>query len=307
MSKDLQYAYYPGCSLTASAVEYDASTRAMLAALGADVAEIPDWTCCGASAGQAVSELLAFALPARNLALAERELAGRDVLAPCSACYLNLLAASEEARADRALHTRVEEALSVDNLEWGNFAPVRHILEVLIQDVGADRVRELTAHSLAGFSVAPYYGCQILRPYAKFDDPELPVTMEPLIRATGAEVHAWDKGAACCGASLSTTHRAAALPRIREILDAARGADAVLTVCPMCQMNLEAFQRESGARAVPILYLPQFLGLAMGLPGEALMLDKNLSSLGGFLKKFKAGPPPAAPAETEEATVGEAG
>lgn len=308
MTRELKYAYYPGCSLTASAVEFDASTRALLARLGADVADIPDWTCCGASAGQAVSELLAFALPARNLALAERDLAGRDVLAPCSACYLNLLAAREEAREDRALHARVEEALSTEGLAWENFAEVRHILDVLAFDVGPETLAGLVSHSMAGFSVAPYYGCQILRPYAKFDNPELPTTMEPIIRATGADVHAWGMGAACCGASLATTHKKAALPRIRDILDAAEGADAILTVCPMCQMNLEAFQKEAGlGRSVPILYLPQFLGLALGLGRRELMLDKNLSDLGGFLRKYKAGPPKAAEAEKEEATVGEAG
>ena len=302
------YAYYPGCSLTASAVEFDASTRAVLAALGAVVEEIPDWTCCGASAGHAVSELLSYALPARNLALAERDLAGRDVLAPCSACYLNLLAASEEARADRALHARVEEALSAENLAWENFAEVRHILDVLAFDIGPDNVAAKVSHSLEGISVAPYYGCQVLRPYAKFDNPELPTTMEPLITATGASVHPWTMGAACCGASLGTTHRAAALPRIRDILDAADGADAILTVCPMCQLNLEAFQKESGmARSVPILYLPQFLGLAMGIGKRTLMLHKNLSPLGAFMKKFDAGPPPAAQAETKEAAAGEAG
>lgn len=302
------YAYYPGCSLTASAVEFDASTRALLAALEVDVEEIPDWTCCGASAGQAVSELLAFALPARNLALAERDLAGRDVLAPCSACYLNLLAAHEEAKADRALHARVEEALSTENLAWENFAEVRHILDVLAFDIGPEAIADKVVHSLEGLTVAPYYGCQVLRPYAKFDNPELPVTMEPLIAATGAAVHAWDMGAACCGASLGTTHRAAALPRIHDILAAASGADAVLTVCPMCQLNLEAFQKESGiADSVPILYLPQFLGLAMGIPKRTLMLHKNLSPLRGFMTKYDAGPPEEARPETEEAAAGKAG
>jgi len=296
-----QYAYYPGCSLTGTAVEYDASTRALLAKLGADVAEIPDWTCCGASAGQAVSELLAYAVSARNLALAERELAGRDVLAPCAACYLNLLAAREEAKKDRKLHARIEEALTVENLPWENFAEVRHLLDVLAFDAGPEAVTELVEHPLTGFSIAPYYGCQTLRPYAQFDDPENPVTMEGLIRATGAEVHSWTKGARCCGASLATTHREAALPRIRELLEAAQGADAIVTVCPMCQMNLESFQKQAGmAEAMTILYLPQLLGLAMGISRNELMLDKNLSVTGGFMKKFSAGPPPAAPEPEQE-------
>lgn len=302
MKTKTQYAYYPGCSLTGTAVEYDASSRALLAHLGADVADIPDWTCCGASAGQAVSELLAYTVSARNLALAERDLAGRDVLAPCAACYLNLLAAREEAKKDRALHARIEEALSVENLAWENFAEVRHILDVLANDAGPEAISEAVTHSLEGFSIAPYYGCQPLRPYAQFDDPEAPVTMEPVIEATGAQVHEWTKGARCCGASLATTHREAALPRIREILRAAAGADAIATVCPMCQMNLESFQKEAGiSDPVTIIYLPQLLGLAMGLSQKELMLDKNLAVTGRFMDKFSAGPP--APPEPEQEGV----
>ncbi|BBD09218.1 CoB--CoM heterodisulfide reductase iron-sulfur subunit B family protein [Desulfovibrio ferrophilus] len=307
MKKQIKYAYYPGCSLTGTAVEFDVSTRALLARLGADVQDIPDWTCCGASAGQAVDELLAFALPARNLALAERDLAGRDVLAPCSACYLNLLAAREEARADRSLYSRIEEVLSAENLPWDNFAEVRHLLDVLAFDAGPESIAGQVSHSLEGFSIAPYYGCQTLRPYAQFDDPERPVTMEPLLEATGATVHVWSKGARCCGASLATTHRAAALPRIQEILQAADGADAIVTVCPMCQMNLESFQKQAGiSDPVTILYLPQLLGLAMGLSQKELNIDKNLSVTGGFIQKFTAGPPPPAP-EEEGIATGEAG
>ncbi|MBU1002608.1 MAG: CoB--CoM heterodisulfide reductase iron-sulfur subunit B family protein [Proteobacteria bacterium] len=303
----MKYAYYPGCSLTGTAVEFDASTRALLARLGADLVDIPDWTCCGASAGQAVSELLAFALPARNLALAERDLAGRDVLAPCSACYLNLLAAREEARADRALSARVEEVLLAEGLTWENFTEVRHLLDVLAFDVGPDAIAGQISHSLEGFSLAPYYGCQTLRPYAQFDDPERPVSMEAILTATGAHIHTWDKGARCCGASLATTHRAAALPRIQEVLDAATGADAIVTVCPMCQMNLESFQKQAGIREpMTILYLPQLLGLAMGLSRHELMLDKNLALTRGFMDKFTAGPPPPPVPEEEGVAIGEA-
>lgn len=306
-ARQLQYAYYPGCSLTGTAVEFDVSTRALLARLGADLAEIPDWTCCGASAGLAVNELMAFALPARNLALAERDLAGRDVLAPCSACYLNLLAAREEARADRALHARVEEVLSAENLPWENFAEVRHLLDVLAFDVGPDAIAGEVLHSLEGFAIAPYYGCQTLRPYAQFDNPERPVSMEAILAATGATIHVWDKGARCCGASLATTHRAAALPRIHEILDAAQGADAIVTVCPMCQMNLESFQKQAGIHEpMTILYLPQLLGLALGLSRQELKIDKNLSVTGEFMRKFMAGPPPPPEPEEEGVVVGEA-
>lgn len=292
----MRYAYYPGCSLTGTAAEYDVATRLVLTRLGADLAEIPGWTCCGASAAPAVSGLLAAALPARNLALAERELAGCDVLAPCSACYLNLLAAREEARCDHALHERVEEALSAEDLPWENFAEVRHLLDVLANDVGPERIAAVCTAPLEGLAVAPYYGCQTLRPYAAFDDPERPTSMDAVVAATGARVHEWDMGTRCCGASLATTHREAALPRIAAILDAASGADAVATVCPMCQMNLEAYQKTSGAKhPVSILYLPQLIGLAMGMSEAEMMLGKNLAVTAGFMKRLRAGSPAPEP------------
>lgn len=292
----MKYAYYPGCSLTGTAVEYDASTRLVLEALGAEVVEIPGWTCCGASAAPAIGSLLAAALPARNLALAERELAGCDVLAPCSACYLNLLTAREDSRRNRVLHARVEEALSSEHLPWENIAEVRHLLDVLANDIGPERIARSVTHSLEGMTFAPYYGCQTLRPHAQFDDPERPTSMRAVLEATGATVLEWDKGARCCGASLSTTHREAALPRIAEILSAAAGADAVVTVCPMCQMNLEAFQGAAGiSRPMNVLYLPQLLGLAMGLSDRQMMLGKNLAVSAGFsarLREAKAAPEP---------------
>jgi len=292
----MKYAYYPGCSLTGTAAEYDVSTRLVLERLGAEIAEIPGWTCCGASAAPAVDALLAVALPARNLALAERDLAGRDVLAPCSACYLNLRAAREEARGDRTLHARVEQALAAENLPWDNFTEVRHLLDVLANDIGPERIKSQISASLEGLTVAPYYGCQTLRPYAGFDDPERPVSMDALLQATGAEILPWDMGARCCGASLSTTHRAAALPRIADILNAASGADAVVTVCPMCQMNLEAFQKDAGlTEPMTLLYLPQLLGLAMGFSEDQMMLGKNLAVSATFMKRLRAGPPAPQP------------
>lgn len=271
----MKYHYYPGCSLEGTARDYDRSTRAVLAALGLELLEIPDWTCCGASAAGAAGALLAKALPARNLALAERREADRDVLAPCSACYLNLRHAAQALRARPREAAAIRAVLAVEELRPEGRTRVRHLLDVLAFDVGAERLAAHVIRPLRGMRIAPYYGCQCLRPYADFDDPERPTSMEPLIRALGAEVFRWRSGGACCGASLASTEREAGLSRIAAILDDARGADAVATVCPMCQMNLEAFQGPAGRRlgrglACTVLYLPQLIGLALGLPQEAL-------------------------------------
>lgn len=278
----MKYAYYPGCSLTGSAREYDAATRAVMAELGAELAEIPDWTCCGASAVEAVSRLLTYALPARNLALSERELPGQDILVPCSACYLNHLRVVRDVGADKRLRSDVVHVMAAEGLAFEGTARVRHLLDVLATDIGKQRVAERVVHPLAGISVAPYYGCQALRPYTVFDDPERPCSMDALIEALGATVFPWDKGAACCGASLMATKKDVALHSVSAILGAAQEADVVVTVCPMCQMNLEAHQNQAlslhgGDHMVSILYLPQLMGLAFGLSEEDVLLGKNIA------------------------------
>jgi heterodisulfide reductase subunit B len=296
----MKYHYYPGCSLEGTAREYDRSTRALLAALGVQLADIEGWTCCGASAAEATSGLLSVALPARNLALAERQGPSMDVLVPCSACYLNLKSAGEKMRMDARLAMQVNAVLGDEQLMLRGRLRVRHLLDVLATDAGPTAILARVVRPLAGLRIAPYYGCQCLRPYAGFDDPEMPTSMEPLIRASGAEVFPWKMGGRCCGASHMSTQREVGTALVAGILKAAHGADAVVTVCPMCQMNLEAFQGPAGRAAdqdlrVSVLYLPQLIGWALGLGGEALGLDLNLAFHADLRRKLAAadaaGPP----------------
>jgi heterodisulfide reductase subunit B len=283
----MRYHYYPGCSLEGTAREYDRSTRAVLAALGAELAEIDGWTCCGASAAEATDALLALILPARNLALAEQTADVRDVLVPCSACYLNLRTVGERTRTEPGLLSRINAVLAAEKLQLRNRLRVRHLLDVLAADLGSAAIRPKVVHPLEGLRIAPYYGCQCLRPYAAFDDPEMPRSMEPLLRALGAGVFGWRMGGRCCGASHMNTQPAVGMELVAGILKAARGADAIATVCPMCQMNLDAFQRavsrvQQTDLRIPVLYLPQLIGLALGLPEDRLGLRDNFSVGGAF-------------------------
>ena len=278
----MKYFYYPGCSLEGTAREYNASTRAVMGAVGAELMELEDWTCCGASAGDTASGLLAMVLPARNLAMAERTGIVADLLVPCSACYLNLKKVEEQARGDDRLAAKINQVLGEEGRAYSGKIRVRHLLDVLVGDVGSDRITPLVQHPLSGLRVAPYYGCQCLRPYRVFDDPEQPRSMEPLIESLGAQVHPWSMGARCCGAGLMTTKNDVAMELVGQLLLAARGADCIVTVCPMCQMNLEAFQkRVSGTHgedlSISVLYLPQLMGFALGLPAEALQLNLTLA------------------------------
>jgi len=279
----MKYLYYPGCSLEGTAKEYDHSTRALFKVLGAQLIEIPGWTCCGASAAEAESELLSIVLPARNLALAESmDESATDILVPCSACYLNLKRAAEETRKDPGLLAKVNEVLATEGLVLKGRKQVRHLLDVLASDIGPQKISGHIHTGMDQFCVAPYYGCQCLRPYAVFDDPELPTSMEPLIRATGASLHDWHMAAKCCGASLMNIQPEIGREMVAAILAGAVGTDAIVTVCPMCQMNLEGYQNQVSRSAhqdlhQAIIYLPQFLGLALGLAPAELSLDLNLS------------------------------
>jgi len=288
----MKYIYYPGCSLEGTALEYNISTKAAMKALGAELVELEDWTCCGASAAEAVSYLLSMVLAARNLALGER-MGGGDFLVPCSACYLNLRRVEDHIHRGDNLLEKINDALSEEGLTYRGTAKVRHLLDVVVTDFDPEAVKAKVKRPLSGLKVAPYYGCQALRPYGTFDDPQQPRSMEPFIEALGAEVHPWSMGAKCCGAALMTTKKPVAVELTGAILKAARGADCIVTVCPMCQMNLEAFQstisRAQGEDlSVSVLYLPQLMGLAFGLPDTDLKLKLNLALSPSFMEKVAA-------------------
>ncbi|MBW2572491.1 MAG: CoB--CoM heterodisulfide reductase iron-sulfur subunit B family protein [Deltaproteobacteria bacterium] len=287
----MKYLYYPGCSLEGTALEYNASTQAFMQELEVDLLELEDWTCCGASAAEATSHLLSLALPAYILAMAEEMDGTKEILVPCSACYLNLKKVEEKSRKDPELLDKINTILKEKKLHFNGQARVRHLLDVVARDIGPEKIVTRVKNPFMDLSIAPYYGCQCLRPYTVFDDPEEPRSMEPVIEAVGAKIHPWNMGGKCCGASHMTTKPEVALELVAAILKAARGADAIVTVCPMCQMNFEAYQKKISRMwkedlSMTILYLPQFLGLALGLSEQDLRLDLNLSITKAFRDKL---------------------
>jgi heterodisulfide reductase subunit B len=214
----------------------------------------------------------------------------RDILVPCSACYLNLKKVEEKTRKEPQLLDTLNRILADDHLQLNVCVHVRHLLDVMTKDLGEDAIRRRVKKSFQNFRVAPYYGCQCLRPYAIFDDPEKPYAMEPLIEATGAQIQPWNLGSKCCGASHMNTDMDVSLELVTAILRGAKGADAIVTVCPMCQMNLEAYQQKISRRNkedlhITVLYLPQLIGLALGLSEQDLGLGLNLSITKSFQEK----------------------
>jgi heterodisulfide reductase subunit B len=275
----VRYSYFPGCSLKGMGRAYEESLLPVFRALGVELQEIPDWNCCGATAYMSSDELSAFALCARSLALAEKAGTG-DVVAPCSACYLNLLKAEHYIAEYEDTARKVQAGLRAIGLSYSGTVKVRHPLDVVVNDLGLEAVERRVKRPLKGLKVAPYYGCQIVRPYSTFDDAVNPTTMDRLLTSLGAELVPFGLKVRCCGGSLTGTLESVGVPLAHLLLHeaAARGADLVTTVCPLCHFNLDGYQNTVGdGMAVPVTYFCQLMGIAFGLPAKDIALDRAIT------------------------------
>jgi heterodisulfide reductase subunit B len=282
-----------------SALEYKRSTLAVLETLGAEVEEIPDWTCCGASAASVVSDLLGHVLPARNLALAEQIDEDLTVIAGCSACYTNFRRTQEAVSQDRALLEKINRALEVEDLTYRGKVHVRHLMDVLANDFSPQDVASHVQRPLTDVVVAPYYGCQTVRPFSPYDDDQAPTSMLPVLEALGATIHRHNREASCCGTSLLMTKQEVGVSMVAEILDGCEEADCLVTICPMCQLNVEGYQdkisKVLGRQVnVPVLFLPQLMALAFGLPDDVLMFERHMVSVKPVLSRLEQAAPVAA-------------
>lgn len=275
----MKYTYYPGCSVKATAKLYQESIDAVAPELGIELEELDDWNCCGATAYMSVKELMSFAISARNLALAEPF--HRDVVTPCSACYLVLNKTNHYFAEYPELRKKLGQALEAGGLSYSGNIRVRHLLDVFVNDVGVEKIRGLVSRRLEGLNVAPYYGCQIVRPEEGFDDPDVPTLMDGLIEATGATCVKYALKTKCCGASLMGTEEKQALGLCRSLLFEAQrnGAHCIVTVCPLCQMNLDVYQPKVNRLFgtdfdIPVIYFTQLVGLALGKSHKELGLGR---------------------------------
>ncbi len=286
--------YYPGCSLHGTAREFDESLRAVAAAINVPLTEIDDWSCCGASSAHTVTHRLAVALPARNLALAEAQ-GVEQVLAPCAACYSRLAKARRAIEEDEALRREMPEILG---RPFRNTVAVRNVLEFLTDALPLIQPR-IVRH-LDGLKLACYYGCLLVRPASvtAADDPEHPTAMEQIASACGAKPVSWHMALECCGGSLSVSRTGSVIRLGRAILEDARkaGAEALLVGCPMCHSNLDFRQRamaRDGRPPLPVLYVSELVGLAMGIEPERLGLERHFVSVAPLLAGRGASPAPA--------------
>jgi heterodisulfide reductase subunit B len=248
-------------------------------ALDSKLVELPDWNCCGATGAEVVSHLLSIALPARNLAKAQQ--IGDQIVTTCSSCYFNLFRVNSHLAADAELQQELDTVLGEVGLHYDGKLRVRHLLELMVTDIGEKTIGERVQRPLKGIRVAPYYGCLVVRPYAEFDGPDLPTSMDRLLTTLGANVVPYVMKTRCCGGVLMTTQKDIGLKLVGDILGPVRDVDCVVTVCPLCQLNLEAYQREVAGKLgepvhIPVLYFTQLIGLAFGLPEQDLKLKASL-------------------------------
>jgi len=267
--------YFPGCTLSTKAKNYDRSARAVARTVGLELEELPEWQCCGATFPLMLDDSMALIAPTRILYQAQQ--AGGRVTTLCSICF-NVL------RRSQALLERDEEML--DRINWfteqdyeGNVY-VAHFLELLRDDLGWEEgpapLAKHVKRPLTGLKAAPYYGCLLLRPYDEIglDDPENPRILHDLLRALGAEPVDFPYNVECCGSYLMVKDPEVPETLSQEIVTSAgeHGADVVVTACPLCQFNLDYPQRESaGTRTgsrIPVVYFTQLMAVALGLPEE---------------------------------------
>jgi heterodisulfide reductase subunit B len=279
------YLYFPGCSLRATGAAYEESLLELFRVLGLPVEELDDWNCCGATSYMAVDEGSAFLLSARNLSIAAGR-DGRDLMAPCSACYLVLRKTQDYVEHHAEIRERVEAGLRAAELKPFGAVKVRHPLEILYNDVGVAAIKSKVVRKWAGGKIACYYGCQAVRPYHEVDRPHDPMRMDELMNAAGAVTVDYPLKTKCCGGALMGTMHDVGV-RLNELLlgEAVRkGAECVVTMCPLCQLNLDAYQGEmrgAGTKfEIPILYFTQVLAWALGGDVRKLGLKRSISGAG---------------------------
>jgi heterodisulfide reductase subunit B len=293
---DTRYAFYPGCTLHSTGVEFGVSTELVCQTLGLEMVEIDDWSCCGASSAHSMDHTLFLALPARNLAKAQQS-GLADLAIPCAACYSRLAASDLALRQDGAFRAQMEQVLGF--VYTGQVRP-RNLLDIFANDFSKDTLQARVVKPLAGLKVVSYYGCLLIRPPAytnRWDDPEHPQTMDAMLELLGAEAVPWSYGVDCCGGSLTLNRSDVVVHLVDKLARAAHeaGAEALVTACPMCMANVDGRQVYRGGaplprpprpdyEPLPTFYFTELMALAYGLPVRKV-LGKHLVDPRPLLKR----------------------
>lgn len=264
------YAYFPGCSMDSTAVTYKKSFEYIANRIGLELKEIPDWSCCGSTAAHTKNEMMAYALAARNIAIAEEMLPGLDIVTPCAACYSRLRYANWAARKDESVRQEIQSVIA---MQYQAKPEILSFLDLFNEPEIREKITSLIQRSLKGLKVACYYGCLMSRPreVTGETDPENPMKMDEIISLTGAEPVVWDYKTECCGASHQVDAPEAARDLIERIFRNAQAnhADAIVTACPLCNMNLDMREAEINRNFgkqynIPVFQFTELIACAMG-------------------------------------------
>jgi len=283
-----EYAFYPGCSSQkgASSSNLMISVQTMCEELDIQLNEIPDWNCCAASIGYAGGgELPRLTLSARNIALSEKYHAGQDLVATCAACWLSTREAAERLEEDKGLMAEANQALAEAELKLKNDTPIKHMVEVLIEDIGYEEMGAKVKKPLEGIKIASYVGCQTNRPFGIAGESfENPVYLDKMIGTLGGEsIPGYEKKVQCCGGALAFSEPEKSQEMVKGIIEAAydHGADLIATPCPVCQMNVEVYQDQINTTyftkfAMPVVYYSTLMAVAYGRNAKDAALDGQI-------------------------------
>ena len=278
----MKYAYYPGCSAESTARDHHMSILEVAGALDIDMAELKGWTCCGSTPAHHTDRLLSLSLPAANLLKVQET--GLSMVVSCAACFNRMKVANHEIRTNPDIKKQVANTLGE---QYDGSVEIRHFIEILLEDIGIDRIQNAFTHSLNDLKVVSYYGCLLVRPHevTGFDDPENPTSMDQLVKAMNGEALDWPHKVECCGGGFALSRPDIVIELSDSILGMAEaaGAQCITVACPMCQVNLDLRQKDINSKKnknynLPIVYITQLLGLCLGISPKKLGIKKCIVS-----------------------------
>ena len=296
----MKYAFYPGCVAQGAAPELYTSTIEVCRILGIELDNEPmqSASCTGAGVLQEKNQRLGDTLNARNFALAERS--GLPLMTICSTCQGVMSQANQRLTSDADYLSSINEDLAEEGLEYKGTADPKHLLWTIVEDIGIDKLKSLVVRPLTGFKAAPFYGCYIVRPSSALgfaENPGRSDALEQVIEAIGATVVDFPGKTLCCGFPILTINQTNSMKMVsNHTLDAKdRGADAMVTPCPLCHLNLDGYQPQAAKQAqqpidLPIMHLPQMIGLALGIDAKAMRLNRHIASTKTVLSQMAVSP-----------------
>ncbi len=281
-----KYALYPGCIMPTEQYAYEMSIREVLPLLDIELVDLKGFSCCGEPL-KSVNQMLALALSARNLAIAEKE--GLDVFSPCPMCHLALSECKRILDTDSDMFEKVNKFLSDEGLKYNGTSKLNHTIDLLHDVIGIDKIKKLVKKPLKDLKLATHYGCHTIRPseIGRPDDSENPTKMEKILETLGAKPLDYPEKLDCCGGLLTANLPESALTKTGQKLQRVQeqGFDAFVDTCPWCHRQYDAKQTKAGETVaakleVPVFYLTQLLGLSFGISKDKLGINLNLSPVG---------------------------